>query len=824
MGCSGVTIRPSVNCIGLHQEMALAGRALHEDPQLLIRAMDFRKKKSEEIGQPLGRFDPKLVYVWEREAGLYDTIFAKEWEAILAKQKQEKEADERRYEKFEEELKRQADEARKRDQQFALEFEQEHGRKPDEYSESYVFRRMFSDSFSKKNNSGQTESNNRPSNVYVCDFETTVYDGQKNTEVWAAAITQLFDETETVHVFNSLPLLFEYVKSLDKSMTLYYHNLKFDGWFWLSYLIIDLGFELAIDGDITKQPQLVTWQKNYNMKNNTVKCAISAMGQWYTITIKVNNRTIEIRDSLKLLPFSVKRIGKSFKTKHKKLEMEYKGYRYAGCTITPEEQKYIANDVLVVKEALEIMFTQGHSKLTIGSCCMAEFKRTYLADDFKTLFPNLAEMSLNKEIFGASTVDEYVRNSYRGGWCYLARGKSKRRYYNGTTADVNSLYPSMMSSESGNRYPVGRPTFRVPSPSMSVRDIVKELEKLEANKKYYFVRFKTRFYIRDGKLPFVQIKNNLRWACNESLENSDYLDRKTGERYTHYWDMGDEDGTMVYRDTRHEFTMTVTDFNLFRLHYRLVDCTILDYCYFDTKIGIFDDYMATYKKLKQESEGALRELAKLFLNNLYGKMASSTNSNFKIPLPKWDGTITFIQVDANDKQPGYIPCGSAITSYARRFTITAAQMNYFGPDKPGFIYADTDSIHCDLQPEQIKGIKIHKSDFCCWKLEAQWDVAFFTRQKTYIEHITHKDQNPVDKPYYDVKCAGMPERCKDIFIKSIEGYTPSPDDNYTEYELSAIAKRRTLEDFNVGLKLPGKLMPKRVPGGIILADTTYEMR
>lgn len=46
--------------------------------------------------------------------------------------------------------------------------------------------------------------------------------------------------------------------------------------------------------------------------------------------------------------------------------MEYTGYRYAGCEITEEEQKYIANDVLVVKEALEIMFQQGHDKLTIG--------------------------------------------------------------------------------------------------------------------------------------------------------------------------------------------------------------------------------------------------------------------------------------------------------------------------------------------------------------------------------------------------------------------------------------------------------------------------
>ena len=34
----------------------------------------------------------------------------------------------------------------------------------------------------------------------------------------------------------------------------------------------------------------------------------------------------------------------------------------------------------------------------------------------------------------------------------------------------------------------------------------------------------------------------------------------------------------------------------------------------------------------------------------------------------------------------------------------------------------------------------------------------------------------------------------------------------------------TLEDFKVGLKVPSKLMPKRIRGGVLLVNTTYEMR
>lgn len=61
------------------------------------------------------------------------------------------------------------------------------------------------------------------------------------------------------------------------------------------------------------------------------------------------------------------------------------------------------------------------------------------------------------------------------------------------------------------------------------------------------------------------------------------------------------------------------------------------------------------------------------MNNLYGKLAASDDSSFKIAYIKDNGSIGFKPIKENKKQPGYIPCGSAITSYARNFTIRAAQ-------------------------------------------------------------------------------------------------------------------------------------------------------
>lgn len=649
---------------------------------------------------------------------------------------------------------------------------------------------------------------NKKQNVrkFMCDFETTVYEGQTSTEVWASASVEFY--TENVNIFHSIDEQFQYFKTLNCDIVAYYHNLKFDGNFWLSYLLTKLKYEQAIHylNDEQTQAEFIAIK---DMKNKTFRYTISDMGQWYTLTIKVNNHIIELRDSLKLLPFSVKQIGKSFKTKHQKLDMEYIGYRYAGCNITDEEKQYIANDVLVVKEALEQLFNDGHDKLTIGSCCMEEYKKTTGAYDYKDLFPPLDEVALDKNIFGSSNADEYIRHSYRGGWCYLVKGKENKVRHNGTTGDVNSLYPSMMHSQSGNYFPIGKPYFW--SGNIIPNEALGE-------NKYYFIRIKTRFYIKENKLPFIQIKGNHLYKGTESLTTSDILN-KDGT-YNRYY----KDKNSNIHDSAVIMTVTMTDYKLMLKHYELVDFEILDGCWFYSMKGIFDNYINHYAEIKMNSKGAKRTEAKLFLNNLYGKLASSSNSSFKVAYVKDDESIGFYIVPANNKKVGHIATGSAITSYARNFTITAAQKNYYGVDKPGFIYADTDSIHCDLPADKIKGITVDPVKFCCWKLESSWDTAIFTRQKTYIEHITHNDLIPVDEPYNDIKCAGMPQKCKDLFNKSMQGYEVKESDNYTQSELKFLATKRDYSDFKVGLCVPGKLLPKRIKGGVLLVDTTYEMR
>lgn len=595
--------------------------------------------------------------------------------------------------------------------------------------------------------------------LLVADFETTVYEGQTTTEVWSAAYAELF--TDNVRVLHSVKEFLADIFAMGTSCIIWFHNVRFDGSFIVDYLLRK------------------GWRYN-NVKNNEMgssefKCVISEMNKWYSITLKYKKVIIEIRDSLKLMPFSLDAVGKAFDTKHRKLDMEYKGYRYAGCPISKEEMQYIINDVLVLKEAMEVMINDGHDKLTIGSCCVKEYKQTIDKRDYDAFFPNLKEIELDA-CYRWENADKYIRKAYHGGWCYLKKGMEDKRLYNGQVFDVNSLYPSVMHSMSGNYYPVGRPKFFRGAPP----------EECKREGMVFFLRIRCRFYLKEGYLPTIQIKGDFRYRSTEWLETSDVYYKGEYHRWL-------RDGDSV-KEMKPELTLAFTDFELLMTHYRVEDIEYLDGCMFYARKGIFDEYIDKYMKIKQTSKGAKRTEAKLFLNNLYGKLATSDDSSYRIPyLDEETDSLKFELIAEHDKPVFSISCGAMVTAYARYFTITHAQKNY---DK--FIYADTDSIHCFAG--EVVDIKEHSSALCCWKKESEWSSAIFIRAKTYAEFIRVSDGEKCS-PHWDIKCAGMPDRCKDLFLAT-----------------------HPITDFKYGLRVGGKLTPKYIHGGIVLTDTEYTLR
>jgi hypothetical protein len=236
----------------------------------------------------------------------------------------------------------------------------------------------------------------------------------------------------------------------------------------------------------------------------------------------------------------------------------------------------------------------------------------------------------------------------------------------------------------------------------------------------------------------------------------------------------------------------------------------LDGFKFREKVGIFKNFIDKWTYVKTHSKGAIRLLAKLILNSLYGKFASNPDVTGKVPYLKDDGSCGFRVGESEFKDPIYTPMGIFITSWARYTTITTAQKCY---DR--VIYCDTDSIHLEgLEiPEVIKDI-IDDKRLGYWAHETTFKRAKYIRQKTYVYEKYVKDTGEVDddgeKIYDDVKdkreatgtkltvkCAGMPD---------------------------GIKKKVTFENFMVGFKSFGKLLPKHVNGGVVLENTEFTIK
>ena len=665
-----------------------------------------------------------------------------------------------------------------------------------------------------------------PTKWYVSDFETIVEEDteiQEKTDVWAAATVDLDapDEVESVEIFHTISTYMWDLceKARDRNIQVKFHNLKFDGSFILNFLKKSKywkedSYELNQGG--VNLGSVFHEYETWKMPNGSYRYNISSKGQWYSIVLKTHGHLITISDSLKLLPFSVRDLGKGFKTKHQKLEMEYVGHRWPGCPITQKEKEYIANDVLVVKEALNIIYKRGLNGLTIGACCLDEFKKGFTKTEYQELFPNVFEMT-NPNI-KEKNIGEWIRKTYKGGWCYVVPEKAGKEFYHGTTCDVNSLYPSQMHSESGNRFCIGLPTYFVGEPPKEAK----------INERYYFLHVKTRFYIKPGMLPTVQIKGNLWYPSREWLLSSDIVDMRLpkNERYKYEnrkrWKI--EAGQVV--PALADLYLTQTDWEMLQKHYTLEDTQFIDGFWFETKIGLFDNYINKWRDLKINAKTPQERLiSKMMLNNLYGKTAASPESDYRIEFLNEDEELRGYVIPGYDKTPGFIAIGSQITSFARRFTVSAAQANNHGPDKPGFIYADTDSIHCDLSPDEIVGAPKHPTAFNHWKYETCWDYGKFIRAKTYVEHVTHENEEPTT-PYYNVKCAGMSDHVKELFLHSVTHTQISP----VEYaklgrdEQLFISEHRTFDDFKVGLEIPGMLKAKNIKGGTLLVKGNYKMR
>lgn len=231
-------------------------------------------------------------------------------------------------------------------------------------------------------------------------------------------------------------------------------------------------------------------------------------------------------------------------------------------------------------------------------------------------------------------------------------------------------------------------------------------------------------------------------------------------------------------------SITSVDLEMWQEQYDLKIWAINGYWNFKGIEGLFNDYIDKWMAVKANSTGGARTIAKLHLNSLYGKFAKNTDVTGKRPVLDETGAVQYVMCDHEESNPVYTAMGAFITAYARQDLIRSAQANY---DR--FLYCDTDSLH--LLGEEEPDLWLHPTELGAWKVEHDgqpFDEAVFLRAKQYCERFGDYD---------DVHIAGLPHE---------------------------IAIKVHLEDMLHPRTWDGKLVPKRVPGGTVLANTTFTLK
>lgn len=597
---------------------------------------------------------------------------------------------------------------------------------------------------------------------FVADFETTT--NMADCRVWAYAICEVGNK-DNIIVGTTIDDFMKWCEDRKENDTVYFHNLKFDSQFIMNWLFRN-GFEH------TTEPE----QK----KSKTFNTLISDKGLFYQVEVifkkkgkKVNK--VVFLDSYKLIPLSVDSIAKSFKLPISKLKIDYDAHNDlpVGSALTPDEEEYIKHDVWIVAYAIEYFHSQGLDRMTIGSCALAEYKKLIHKRNFDKFFP-------------LPKYHEDVKQSYRGGFTYLNPKFAEKTIGKGIVLDVNSLYPSVMYE---NYLPFGTPIFFM---GEYKHDPIYPL---------YTQMIRCQFELKKGKIPTIQIKHGYDFRANEYLTNSG--------------------------DTEVVLCLNSVDLELFFDHYDVYNLEYISGWKFKSAQGLFTDYIDKWSnnkiQAKKEGNHGLYLISKLFLNSLYGKFGTDTRVRSKIPYLGEDNEVHYKDGELEHRDGIYVAMASFITSYARLKTITSAQKimdnRRLKKSKAEFCYADTDSLHINLNGEDIdeflnnSGLDIDDFKLGAWKFESKFRKAKFLRQKCYVEKEIISEKDYIE---------GLEKDDSYLYSKDKDGFY------YQKITVAGMPKDCypyvNFNNFKIGASYKGKKQPKIVPGGVVLSEIDFTIK
>ncbi len=611
---------------------------------------------------------------------------------------------------------------------------------------------------------------------YCADFETnTTEESILEHPVWLWAFAPVgANRAEQVVIGNDIETFLQRVffnAATKGNITVFFHNLKFDGNFVIPQLLID-GYEY-----VTKMPK-----KAKDQQQGTFNVLRSANGAMYTITVCVlPGHLVVFRDSLKIITGSIKNMPKlfGFEGEVEKLpfsEDDYTRIRPLGYEPDEREVMYCKHDVLVLCRALQELAKAGFDFdcLTTGAFAWQSVCENLEQCTTEKRNGKAPTKSTFKTRMFSLTEDEWLfaREAYYGG-ITVCNPKYQGKLLNevGRTDDVNSMYPTVMRYY---RLPYGKGQHIEGCP------IGREITSKNGNKlkrrnegTLWIARLRCHMELKQNKVPIFTPK------CNDP-ENP----------FKRLWSQGERVVSTRERSEKPiEIVITSVDWYNLSCHYTFSEVEWVEAYLYPSRSDLFANHVDKYTEMKVESKKKKLKgqtyVAKLCLNSAYGKLGQRNYLDELSPYIAEDNTLKWRNdIDLKGsifKQGRPMHMAAFITSWAR--WILCEHIRAVGYDR--FCYADTDSVHY-LGTEAPAGTKIDPTKLGYWDNESIWTQAKFVRPKAYFEVFEDGTRN--------IKLAGCPNN---------------------------LLKDVSIDEFDIGLTVHGKLCPVIVPRGVMLESRDY---
>lgn len=341
------------------------------------------------------------------------------------------------------------------------------------------------------------------------------------------------------------------------------------------------------------------------------------------------------------------------------------------------------DNLQVVAKCIQYLENQGLDKNTIG----ANAWFNYISTKFGSLH-------MAKRVFHELDEDaeDLARRAFRGGWCYL-NPQATNKSFSGYCFDVNSMYPWIMYDHPLPAYtPVkfeGEPNWNDRQYPLFIVEVVLD----------YAI-------LKEGAFPWLLSDYQL-----EKVVEEDYIVRRVKPVRAVLTNM--------------ELALLFETYDFGNIRY------VKGYKFKATK-ALFKEYVQKWYQQKMTSTGAKKSVAKMMLNNLFGKFATKNKYKSQIyyisPTDGVEYKRELGEIEGSTLSY-YTPIASFIAAYGRVKMVRTAMAN-----KETFLYSDTDSVHLAINSlEEAREIEIHNDYLGYWKVERQFKDSKFLGLKCYAE-------------------------------------------------------------------------------------------